>query len=453
EVDGNNSDASAMADRELLKEAQGEIERLHSELANVYSHVYFLEHVDSGRAAIEANPTCNATGREKSTDQVTNLQNTSSTHNPIAHPTIPSNTFLNPIPSNNDNDTQLGIQRSASLCPAVASHAHQRTYRSLTNKSPYMVLNAPKLKHDYCSNLVDWSRKNFLSVGLGNCVYLWDVASSRGAKLCDLAIGGAEQTRQGDAVTSVSWNPSGNLLAVGTKNGLLHIYDASTSTRLYTLHGHTSRVGSIAWSSIAHLTTGSGDGTFCLRDLRFNGNHLNGVVMRIATHRGEVSALKWALPPTPDKYLASGGIDKMLVWDHRMLSDPVHTQYSAVTAIAWSPHRSYLLASGGGRADKYVRFWDGQVGGLLNRVNLKSQVFNLAWSPEVDEIVTTHGERLDEDGALSENRGVVSRVSNGADGKTPQLHATATLTGHTAPVLHLAVSPNNQNVVTGGVDE
>ena len=62
-----------------------------------------------------------------------------------------------------------------------------------------------------------------------------------------------------------------------------------------------------------------------------------------------------------------------------------------------------------------------------------SQVCNLSWSKNVNEIVSTHG--------YSQNQIVVW--------KYPSMSKLATLTGHTLRVLYLAVSPDGQTIVTG----
>ena len=72
--------------------------------------------------------------------------------------------------------------------------------------------------------------------------------------------------------------------------------------------------------------------------------------------RHQVCGLKWS----PDhQHLASGGNDnKLFVWSSRA-EHPVHTyseHLAAVKAIAWSPHQHGLLASGGGTADRRIRF-------------------------------------------------------------------------------------------------
>ncbi|RVW30535.1 Protein FIZZY-related 3 [Vitis vinifera] len=100
---------------------------------------------------------------------------------------------------------------------------------------------------------------------------------------------------------------------------------------------------------------------------------------------------------------------------------------AAVKAIAWSPHQSGLLASGGGTADWYIRFWSTTSGNQLNH-DKGSQVCNLAWSKNVNELVSTHG--------YSQNQIMVW--------KHPSMTMVTTLTGHSLLVLYLAMSWDGQ---------
>ena len=67
-------------------------------------------------------------------------------------------------------------------------------------------------------------------------------------------------------------------------------------------------------------------------------------------------------------------------------------QYSehlaAVKAISWSPHQHGLLASGGGTADRCLRFWNTLTGQALQSTDTGSQVCNLAWSKHTNELVS-----------------------------------------------------------------
>lgn len=47
---------------------------------------------------------------------------------------------------------------------------------------------------------------------------------------------------------------------------------------------------------------------------------------------------------------------------------------AAVKAIAWSPHHHGLLVSGGGTADRCIRFWNTLTGQPMQCVDTGSQV-------------------------------------------------------------------------------
>ncbi|EEH37744.1 cell cycle regulatory protein (Srw1) [Paracoccidioides lutzii Pb01] len=291
------------------------------------------------------------------------------------------------------------------------------------NKVPFKVLDAPDLADDFYLNLVDWGSSNILGVGLASAVYMWDSMNGHVTKLCQL---------QDDTVTSVSWIQRGTHLAIGTGKGLVQIWDAEHCRRLRTMTGHTLRVGALAWNDHI-LTSGSRDRTIFHRDVRSPDQFLR----RLTGHKQEICGLKWN---TEDGQLASGGNDnKLIVWD-KLNETPLFRfsdHIAAVKAIAWSPHQHSLLASGGGTADRTIKFWNTLTGHQVKEVDTGSQVCNLAWSKNSDEIVSTHG--------YSQNQIVVW--------KYPRMEQVVSLTGHTFRVLYLAMSPDGQTVVTGAGDE
>ncbi|KAI1313101.1 WD40-repeat-containing domain protein [Xylaria venustula] len=291
------------------------------------------------------------------------------------------------------------------------------------SKVPFKVLDAPELADDFYLNLVDWGSANVLGVGLGSSVYMWNAQSSRVNKLCTL---------EDDTVTSVSWIQKGTHIAIGTGKGLVQIWDAEKTRRLRTMTGHTARVGSLAWNTHI-LTSGSRDRLIYHRDVRAPDQWMR----KLVGHKQEVCGLKWN---SEDGQLASGGNDnKLMVWD-KLHETPLwkfsdHT--AAVKAIAWSPHQRGLLASGGGTADRRIIFHDTVRGSVINEVDTGSQVCNISWSKNSNEIVSTHG--------YSQNQIVVW--------KYPSMSQVVSLTGHTYRVLYLAMSPDGRTVVTGAGDE
>ncbi|XP_021769011.1 protein FIZZY-RELATED 3-like [Chenopodium quinoa] len=291
-------------------------------------------------------------------------------------------------------------------------------------KTPHKVLDAPSLQDDFYLNLVDWSSQNLLAVGLGTCVYLWNASNSKVTKLCDLG--------PNDGVCAVQWTKEGSYVSVGTTSGQVQVWDGTQCKKVRTLSGHQTRAGVLTWSSRI-LASGSRDRNILQHDLRVS----NDYVSKLVGHKSEVCGLKWS---HDDRELASGGNDnQLLVWNQHsqqpVLKLTEHT--AAVKAIAWSPHQSGLLASGGGTADRCIRFWNTTNGNQTNSIDTGSQVCNLAWSKNVNELVSTHG--------YSQNQIMVW--------KYPSLAKVATLTGHSLRVLYLAVSPDGQTIVTGAGDE
>ena len=110
---------------------------------------------------------------------------------------------------------------------------------------------------------------------------------------------------------------------------------------------------------------------------------------------------------------------------------------AAVKAMAWSPHQHGLLVSGGGTADRTIKFRNTLTGSTIKTLDAGSQVCNLMFSKTVNEIVSTHG--------YSQNEINIW--------KYPKMDKIATLTGHTYRVLYLAMSPDGSTIVTGAGDE
>lgn len=343
----------------------------------------------------------------------------------------------------------------------------RKTPRAVS-KVPYKVLDAPELADDFYLNLVDWGSNDVLAVGLGQSVYLWSRETGQVQQLCQF---------DDDNVTSVSWIQRGTHLAIGTSKGLLHIYDTTNQRRLRTMTGHSLRISSLAWN--AHiLSTGSRDRSILHRDVRMPQMYLR----KLTGHKQEVCGLKWN---SDTEQLASGGNDnKIFVWDkmeerwlHRW-GEQEGGHKAAVKAIAWSPHQRGLLASGGGTADRCIKFWNtvstaqtmtGYNGNsipadqlalgidlattplsdaaplspitpnphLIRSHDTGSQVCNLLFSQRTSELVSTHG--------YSQHAINIW--------KYPSMNQVVSLTGHTFRVLYLSMSPDGAVIVTGAGDE
>ena len=335
------------------------------------------------------------------------------------------------------------LQRSASLDPlsrgmkdpailaeiglkSVASKVGRRI-----NSAPTRILDAPELVDDYYLNLVSWGQNNILAVALGQCVYLWD--SDNGEINHLLTLSGED-----DYVTSVQWADAdstrsvNNYIAVGSSEGSVQIWDTGAMKMVRTLKGHSARVGSLSWNH-HWLSTGGRDSKIIQHDVR-SANH---IVSTYTGHTQEVCGLKWN---DDGSTLASGGNENYLcLWDasmsgsngayqgnnrslgRRNCQSPrvILTEHqAAVKALAWCPFHRGVLASGGGTADRTIKFWNVNSGAILNSIDTGSQVCSLLWSKHRREICSSHG--------FSENQLILWRY--------PTMTKIQEFKGHTARV-------------------
>jgi cell division cycle 20, cofactor of APC complex len=312
--------------------------------------------------------------------------------------------------------------------------------------APSRILDAPDLMDDYYLNLVSWSDTNVVAVALGQTVYLWNAGTGDIQELCTFEDGPNAH------ISSVQWVQQGGAhVAVGVSNGMTQLWDVQQCKQLRGMDGHSDRIGALAWNRHI-LTSASRDTTILNHDVRV-ARH---VVGRMHHHTQEVCGVAWS----PDgETLASGGNDNLLcLWDAASTTTgaasgsssgrqdaPTTTtprfrftdHQAAVKALAWSPHENNLLATGGGTADRTIKFWNARTGSLLNSIDTGSQVCALQWNPYEKEILSSHG--------FARNQLCLW--------KYPSMAKIKELEGHTARVLHLAVSPTTGTVLSAAADE
>ncbi|KAF5278625.1 hypothetical protein FQA39_LY00667 [Lamprigera yunnana] len=296
--------------------------------------------------------------------------------------------------------------------------------------APDRILDAPDIIDDYYLNLVDWNPNNILAVALGAHIYLWNAGTGKIEELLELDVN--------DYVCSVSWVQEGDFLAVGTSTGTVELWDCSQSKRLRIMDGHSARVSSLSWNSYI-LSSGCRSGKIIHHDVRQRNHN----ILILNGHTQEICGLKWS---NDGKYLASGGNDNVLnIWpaaSGNSYSQPqaiytLTSHQAAVKALAWCPWQPHILASGGGTADRHIRFWNCQSGACVNAIDTKSQVCALLWSNTYKEIASGHG--------FANNQLILW--------KYPSMVKVAELTGHTSRVLHLAMSPDGSTILSAGADE
>ena len=296
--------------------------------------------------------------------------------------------------------------------------------KSKINKEPFKVLDAPSFKDDFYLHLLDWSLKDYLAVGLGKEVYLWDAVKSTSNLLHSID--------NYSYISSVKWLNEGTSLLIGTSTGKIILWDIVEKKVIHEYFFHTKRVGVLTIKDENFFSSGSQDNTIINYDVRLKEN-----VNLFEGHNQEVCGLKWSYD---GNYLASGGNDnKVFIWSQQKsyYLKKFSQHKSAVKAIDWSPHKLGLLATGGGTQDRSIKFWNISNFSLLDSIDTNSQVCNIKFDQFSDKIITTHG--------FSDNLTVIW--------KYPGLEISEILKGHRERVIYFAYCPKGTSIATGAGDE
>ena len=221
-----------------------------------------------------------------------------------------SATFLTVNPkeemTRNSKEKEMSTEFSF-IAPILYGKKCSTPTRRPLQSSPIKILDAPGLEDDFYLNLLDWEAKsNRVSVLLGGSeVYFWNANNlNGGARVSSDQVATSSLGRlraiNSDKGCVIKWSSANeSLLAVGTKNGLVEIWDVERGVRMHNWLGHGgNRCGVLSWTPPAtgsnfdgQLSSGGRDNKIIHYDLRT----ARGLVSQITTsgHTQEVCGLKY----------------------------------------------------------------------------------------------------------------------------------------------------------------
>ena len=197
-------------------------------------------------------------------------------------------------------------------------------------------------------------------------------------KVWDVQTGALKLTITGhcNVVDSVAFSPDGKTLAIGCYDKTIKLWDMQTVALKQTLTGHSDQVVSVAFSPDGKtLASGSFDDTIKLWDVQ------TGALMHTLTgFRGWVFSVAFSLD---GKMLASGSHDGTIkLWDVQTgaLKQTLTGHSSGVESVAFSPDGKTFAS---GSRDNTVKLWDVQTGSLKQTLTgHDDMVESIAFSPD-----------------------------------------------------------------------
>jgi hypothetical protein len=284
--------------------------------------------------------------------------------------------------------------------------------------------------------------------------------------------------RDGAGITSLAFSPDGKLLASGSTEAKLRVWEVATGKELFQIRRAGS--GGIAFAPDGKLLASAEfEGTKAiihLLDVATGKERSRFVVPSGPRRRGEEWPLCFAFSPD-GKLLSCGCVDATArifeVATGKELQQLLHPPFS-VCSVAFSPDGK-ILASG--THYLHVRLWDAATGKLLTELKGHGGgVLSLAFSQDGRSLVSASYDRTIRlwqvpTGAqlllFRGHDGPVDAVAFSADGKmvvsgssdsTVRLWEVATakerrcLVGHQAKIMSLAFSPDSRTFATGSYD-
>jgi hypothetical protein len=279
-------------------------------------------------------------------------------------------------------------------------------------------------------------------------------------------------------VSTVAFSPSAALIAAGSSDKTVMIWDAGSGLLRQTLAGESEAVYSIAFEPNGkRIVSGGKDGVIAIRDTD-TGQRMVHSLRPEMSYGWDVLPAVLALAVSPDgTTIVSGNADATVkIWSDSTaaLLHILNGHTDAVTSVVYSPDGRTIFS---GSADGTVRSWDAVTGSPLRTLKGSSAILSVAISPDGKRLAAagsgdavviwnaTNFERLQK---LSTQLSAVNALSFARDSRRLAVGGSDTsiqiwdveagqllhsLAGHSSSIRALAYSPDGRRLASGSDDQ
>ena len=260
-------------------------------------------------------------------------------------------------------------------------------------------------------------------------------SNDRMIRLWDAKTGELNQVLKGheNAISALSYSPDGSVLASGSYDpvsleGRVKLWDTKTGELKQTLKGNKSAILALSYSPDGSvLAIGLSDNTIKLWDTK-----IDKFRKILKGHKGIIYTLSYNIDGT---VLASGSDDQTIkLWDTRTgeLKQTLKGHEYGIKVLSYSPDGSVIAS---GSFDTTIKLWDAKTGKLKQTLKgHRGSIYALDYNPDGSALTSGSDDRL-------------IKIWDTKTGKLEQ-----TLKGHEKPIYALNYSPDGSVLASGSYD-